>query len=89
MEHPSAFLSVDPDLWESQEDYQQAAETVRAMSAVNGHAERGVALIQEHSGLMTKDESQLQFLLQVVEQHRQAYPDSKKQTLIGVSSLSA
>ena len=35
MELPSAFLSVVPDLWESQEDYQQAAETVHAMSGVN------------------------------------------------------
>ena len=89
MELPSAFLSVDPDLWESQQDYQQAAETVHAMSVVNNHAECGVALIQELSGLITKDESQLQFLLHVVEQHRQAYHDSKKQMLIGLPSLSA
>lgn len=84
MELPSAFLSVDPDLWEEQEDYQKAAETVRAMSVVNDHAERGVALAQELIGLITKDESQLQFLLQVVQQHRKAYPDSKKQTLSGL-----
>jgi len=84
MELPSAFLSVDPDLWEEQEDYQQAAETVRAMSVVNDHAERVVALAQELIGLITKDESQLQFLLQVVQQHRKAYPDSKKQTLSGL-----
>jgi len=31
MELPIAFLSVDPELWDSQEDYQQAAETVPAM----------------------------------------------------------
>jgi hypothetical protein len=84
MELPSAFLSVDPDLWEEQEDYQKAAETVRAMSVVNDHAERGVALAQELIGLITKDESQLQFLLQVVQQHRKAYPDSKKQTPSGL-----
>ena len=51
------------------------------MKVVNDHAERGVALIQEFSGLMTHDESQLQYLLQVVQQHRQAYRDSKKETL--------
>jgi hypothetical protein len=82
MELLHEFLNVDPDMWEAQEDYQQASETVRSMSVVNDHAERGVTLIQELSGIITKDESQLQFLLQTVEQHRQAYPDSKKHTLL-------
>lgn len=54
---------------------------------VNDHAERGVALIQEFSGLKTKDESQLEFLLQITEHHRQAYPDSKKNTLAGVDTV--
>ena len=81
MKLPDTFLTVDPDLWKDREDYQKAAETVHAMKVVNDHAECGVALIQEFSGLMTCDESQLQYLLQVVQQHRQVYPDSKKKTL--------
>ena len=32
--------------------------------------------------LMTKDETQLQYLLQIVQKHRQDYPDSRKETLI-------
>lgn len=88
MNLPHAFIDKDPDLWEAQEDYQEVAKTVHAMSVVNDHAEHGVALIQELSGLITKDESQLQFLLQTVAQHRQAYPDSKKQTLSGQRSRS-
>ena len=40
---------------------------------VNDQAERGVALIEEFSGHLTKDEEQLQFLLQVVQEHRRAY----------------
>ena len=50
---------------------------------MNDHAERGVALIQEYSGLITNDEIQLQFLLQVVEDHRKMYPDSRKMTVSG------
>lgn len=84
MELPSGFLDVDPEMWENQEDFQQALQIVQAMKVVNDHAERGVALIQEFSGLMTRNEHQLQFLLQVVEEHRQNYPDSRKETLIGL-----
>ena len=47
---------------------------------VNDQAEREVALIEEFSGHLTKDE-QLQFLLQVVQEHRCAYPNAPKKTL--------
>ena len=50
---------------------------------INHQAERGVALIQEFSGLLTRDEDQIQFLLQVVHEHRKAFPDSNKKTLTG------
>ena len=83
MELPDGFLTVDPDLWEDRDDYKQAAEIVKSLKVVNDHTERGVALIQEYSGLLTRDETQLQFLLQVVEDHRRMYPDSRKQTMSG------
>lgn len=84
LELPDGFLAVDPDLWEDRDDYKQATETVESLKVVNDHAERGVALIQEYSGLLTRDETQLQFLLQVVEDHRKMYSDSRKQTLSGL-----
>ncbi|KAK2702108.1 hypothetical protein QYM36_019238 [Artemia franciscana] len=83
MDLSDGFLTVDPDLWEDRHDYGLASETVRSLKVVNDHAERGVALIQEYSGFITQDESQLQFLLQVVNEHRRVYPDSRKQTLSG------
>ena len=84
LELPHGFLAVDPDLWEDRDDYKQAAETVESLNVVNDHAERGVAIIKENSGFITHDETQLQFLLQVVEDHRRLYPDSRKQTLSGL-----
>lgn len=80
---PEGFLDVDPDFWEQHDDFKQGAKRVSSLKVVNDHAERGVALIQEYSGLVTRDETQLQFLLQVVEDHRRLYPDSRKQTLSG------
>ena len=80
---PDGFLAVDPELWKERDDFLQATETVSALSVTNDHAERGVSLIHEFSGLIAHDEPRLQFLLQVVEEHRRAYPDSRKQTLAG------
>jgi hypothetical protein len=81
---PGGLLQLDPEMWGENEDFKLASETLHAMKVVNDHAERGVALIQEFSCLITRDESQLQYLLQVVQEHRRAYPDSRKQTLVGL-----
>ncbi|KAK2720673.1 hypothetical protein QYM36_004529 [Artemia franciscana] len=83
MDLPDGFLTFDPDLWEDRHDYKLASETVRSLKVVNEQAERGVALIQEYSSFITQDELQLQFLLQVVNEHCRVYPDSRKQTLSG------
>jgi len=74
-------VTEDPISWNTSEDYQLAKCTVNALTVVNNHAERGVALVQEFSGLMTKDEHQLQFALQVINVHRKRYPDQLKRTL--------
>jgi hypothetical protein len=78
----TTFFQEDPVLWNGLESYQLAKRTVNALAVVNDHAERGVALVQDYSGLLTKDEQQLQFLLQVVEEHRQRYPDATKKCLL-------
>ena len=55
--------------------------TVYELKVVNDTAEGGVALIQAHSGSLTRDEEQLQYLLQVVAAHRQAVPQPTKRYL--------
>jgi len=83
MELPDGFLAVDPDEWDGREDYQRAASVIEQMKVVNDHAERGVALVQELSGKLTKNEEQFQFIMQVVQENRRKYPDALKRTLIG------
>ena len=78
----SAFLQKEPRLWEEDEDYKASSEIVRSMRVVNDIAERGVALIEEYNKLITTDEEQKQFLLLVVQNFRQKYPDTKKTTLL-------
>ncbi|CAH2098311.1 unnamed protein product [Euphydryas editha] len=57
-------------------------EKLYSMKVVNDIAERGVALIEEFNKLVTTDEDQKQFLLLVVKNYRQMYPDIKKSTLL-------
>ena len=76
-----AFLDLPPDSWQMDEGFQRSSQIIRNLAVVNDHAERGVALIQEFNGSLTKDEEQLQFLLQVVADHRKAFPDPRKRTL--------
>ena len=43
--------------------------------------------MQDYNALLTKDEEQMQFVLQVVSEHRKLYADANKETLVkGLSS---
>ena len=57
------FLELSIEQWYSNLNFQDSEATNQALSVVNDHAERGVALIQEYSGRITKDEEQFQFFL--------------------------
>ena len=79
----TSFLEKDPEFWKEDDDFQIASTIVHELKVVNDHAERGVALILEHCGLLTKEEDQLQYLLQVVQKHRKMFPTSSKKTFTG------
>ena len=75
---PMDFLSTDPDTWEQQDSYHVVKRRLATLQVVNDTAERGVALIQQFNKTLTKDEDDLQFLLQVVADHRRLYPTTNK-----------
>ena len=75
------FLRVDPANWNERDHYKKACQTAHALSVVNDHAERGVALVKEYSNILTKDEEQFLFIMQIVQEHRKRFPDAKKVTL--------
>ena len=70
---PTDFPDENPENCPAREDW--------ASRWTNDNANRGVTLIQEYKHLITQDEEQLQYLLQVVVDHCRAYPDSRKVTL--------
>ena len=75
---PARFLNCDPELWPQRDDYKDAMKTVEHLRVVNDNAERGVALIEEYNSIITKNEDQKQYLLQVVQEHRRLFPTCKK-----------
>jgi len=67
-----SFLSAPVEEWPGMQSFEQALSTVTKLPCVNDCAERGVALIEKFN-TTTKDETQKQYLLQVVEQHRKTF----------------
>ena len=80
-ENAKSFLSQPPSTWLTDKNYTEMKLTVLELKVVHDTAERGVALIQAYSGSLTRDEEQLQYLLQVVAAHRQAVPQPTKKYL--------
>ncbi|KAG7165332.1 hypothetical protein Hamer_G007137 [Homarus americanus] len=74
--------TVVPIFWQTNAGYCKAQKKLKTMKVVNDVAERGVALIQDYIHVITKDEEQRQFLLQVVSDHRKNFPNSLKRTVI-------
>ena len=59
-----------------------ARKLVQGIHSTNDIAECGVALIQKYNRLVMQDEEQLQFLMQIVTEHRRAFPVTEKSTLL-------
>ena len=68
------FLNEDPEIWENLEEFKSAKKMLDSIAVTNDCAERGVALIQNYT-------QKLQYLLQVVDDHRKKFPNSNKNTL--------
>jgi hypothetical protein len=82
MQIEADFLQQDPSNWDSNEQYNISRQRVQQLKVVNDAAERGVSLIQNFNSVITIQEEQKQYLLQVVESHRRQFPVSKKSIII-------
>jgi len=78
----TSSLDLEPQLWDTDENYKIGFHMVQQLKVVNDTAERSIKLIEDYNSIITKNEDQKQFLLQVVRNYRQKYPDSKKSTLL-------
>ena len=73
LELPKTFLERPVETWKDDQTFKVACNTVNALTVVNDGAERGVKLIQDFNEILTKDEGQKQFLLQVIQEHRKLF----------------
>lgn len=75
------FLDKDPSTWKNNDSYIAGLEIVKRLQVVNDSAERGVKLMEDFNKLLTKNETQKQFILQIVSDYRRKYSDCKRTTL--------
>jgi len=75
------FLLNDPSTWKENSSYQRALQMVSKLRVVNDTAERGIKLIEDYNSVLTTNEEQKQFVLQIVSDYRKIFPDCKKETL--------
>ena len=73
-----SFLQKEPNQWPEDPTYKMLKNKAEQTKVVNDCAERGIALIQQYSQTLTKDETQKQYLLCLVDLHRKAYPEPSK-----------
>ena len=81
---PSSFLESNAENSELKDEYLKACETIINIEVTNDLAERGVKLMEECSKILTNDEEQKQYLLQIVKKYRSALPDKNKKTIMSL-----
>ena len=74
------FLKVNVKEWPQNEDYLKGLKIFKTLRVVNDTAKRAVHLT-EYINLLTKDEIQKQYLLQVVSEYKKQYPNANKTTV--------
>lgn len=77
----SFITTNDPETRNDSSVYIQNKSIVSSLKVVNDIAERSIALMSDFNTSITKNETEMQRLIQVVEDHRQRVPDCSKRTL--------
>lgn len=68
------FFEIDPSIWEDNKEYQIAFDFCKNLFVVNDAAERGVKFMKDYNRSLTRDEDEMQLILQVVDSYRKKYP---------------
>ena len=82
---PSTFLNIPVEDWPTDESFCVSKNAVCNLKVVNDIAERGVKLIEDYNKILTNDEQQKQYLLQVVSSFQKKLKDKNKSTLISLT----
>ena len=66
----TSLLATDPCIWNAFETYKKGLIRIKGLRIINDCAECGVALISQYNEILTKNEEQRQYLLNVVQQQK-------------------
>ena len=80
------FLYIAVEERHETQQYKIVCEFVNNLACVNDSAEHGVALIKNFNSVLTKNEEQKQFLLQVVEKHCRDFSKCNHDTLVDMQN---
>lgn len=76
------FLKQDCLTWTNNEQYLKGLGIFSKLKVVNDLAERAVQLTEKYANTLTNDETQKQYLIQMVQEFKNTYPDSNKKNYI-------
>ncbi|CAI9725568.1 XP_043252248.1uncharacterized protein LOC122397258 [Octopus vulgaris] len=76
------FLDKDPSTWKDDSGYKSGLEKLEKTVAVKDDAGRGIKLIHNYNNILTKDETEKQFVLQIVTKNCKSYPTATKSSLM-------
>lgn len=82
------FFELDPSEWIDNEEYKTASHFFQSLLVTNDAAERGVKFMKDYNCVLTRDEEEIQFILQVVDSYRKKYPSHTKSVLSDRSQTS-
>ncbi|XP_047123055.1 uncharacterized protein LOC124806322 [Hydra vulgaris] len=78
----TTLSGLEPPSWEESASFRKTKAVVASLKVINDTAERSIALMSSLNQSITKTESEMQKLLQVVEDNRKRIPDYRKSTLM-------
>ena len=76
------FLTKDPSKWKHEKNFIAGLDMVKNLKTVNDVAEREVKLMTDFNNILTKDEQQRKYLLPVIKEYRNFFPNCTKETLM-------
>lgn len=79
--HNADWLKQSLAEWAKDEEFNEANTILRNLKVVNDPAERAIKMITEYASSMTHNDEEKQYLLQIVENHRNLIPVVKKSVL--------
>lgn len=76
------LVKIDPSIWPQDPDFLAGLKMVKNLKVVNDTAERAGHLMEQYNNILSRNEAQKQYILQVTSEYRKKINDSTKQKVM-------